>query len=92
MKDKVLNGKLTLVNHLDVQEPKTRLVAAILDAFKLQKPLFVVEKKSENLLRASRNIQSISVKTAEEVNALDVASHTECLMEKGAYAGLLKRL
>lgn len=92
MKEKVLNGKLVLVNRLDVQAPKTKLAVEILDAFKLEKPLFVVEKKSANLLRAVRNVPSISVKTAEEVNALDVAAHRECLMEKGAYAGLLKRL
>ena len=92
MKEKVLSGKLMLVNRLDVQAPKTKLAVEILDVFKLEKPLFVVEKKSENLLRAVRNVPAISVKTAEEVNALDVAMHRECLMEKGAYAGLLKRL
>src|SRR3990167_9539674 len=92
MKDKMANGKLLLVNRLDVDAPKTKLVSAILESFKLEKPLFLVEQKSQNLLLASRNIREIAIKTAAEVNALDVLSHKECLMTKGAYTGLLKRL
>ena len=36
--------------------------------------------------------QLIQAVTAEEVNALDVVSHRECLMTQSAYTGLLKRL
>jgi len=92
VKDKVLNGKLILVNHLEIPSHKTKEVSAILETFKLEKPLLVVEKKTEKLLTASRNIPGVSVKTSDELNALDVASHRECLMEKAAYAGLIKRL
>ena len=92
MKDKIANEKLTLVNQVEIAAPKTKLVAAILNIFKLKKPLFLVEKRTDNLRLASRNIPGVSIKTAEEVNALDVASHHECLMTKGAYSGLLKRL
>jgi len=92
MKDKVASSKLLLVNRLDVAAPKTRLVSAILESFKLEKPLFLVEQKSQNLLLASRNIRGIAIKTAAEVNALDVVSHKECLMTQGAYTALLKRL
>lgn len=91
-KDKVLNGKLFVVAKLDIAKPKTRLVVDILEAFKLEKPLFLVEDKSDNLLLAARNIRAVSVKNAAEVNALDVASHKECLMTKAAYVGLVKRL
>lgn len=92
IKDKVLNGKLVLLKNLEIQEPKTKIVAGILDRFKLEKPLFVVEQKTRNFELGSRNIQGVSVKTAEEVNALDVVSQKECVLTKGAYAGLLKRL
>ena len=91
-KENPLYAKLLLVNRLDVDSPKTKLVSAILESFKLEKPLFLVEQKSQNLLLASRNIREIAIKTAAEVNALDVLSHKECLMTKGAYTGLLKRL
>jgi large subunit ribosomal protein L4 len=92
MKDKVLNGKLFMINRLEIEKPKTKIVAGILQAFKLEKPLVLVDKKDDNLLLASRNIRGVSLKTAEEVNVLDVVSHRECLMTQSAYTGLLKRL
>jgi large subunit ribosomal protein L4 len=92
VKDKVENGKLWILKELTINTPKTKLVAEVLETFKLNKPLVLVEKKSQELLMASRNIPGLSVKTAEEVNALDVVSHKECVMTKSAYSGLVKRL
>ncbi len=92
VKDRVQNGKLLFLNQLELEKPKTRLMADVLDALKLEKPLFLVEKRTQNVTLASRNIQSISIRTAEEVNALDLALHKECVMTKAAYQGLLKRL
>lgn len=92
MKDKVVNGKLIFLKDLQLAEPRTRLVADILNTFKLEKPLFLVDKKTQNLMLASRNIPHVAVKTSEEVNALDVVSHRECLITKAAYAGLVSRL
>ena len=92
MKEKVLKGKLVMVKDLEAATPKTKFVVGILDTFKLEKPLLLVDKKSDNLVLASRNLRQVSLKTADEVNALDVLSHRECLMTKAAYSGLLKRL
>ena len=92
VKDKVTNGKLILVKGLELNAPKTKLMASILDTFKLEKPLFLVQQKTTNLMLASRNIRGVSIKTDMEVNALDVVSHKECVMTKAAYQGLIKRL
>jgi large subunit ribosomal protein L4 len=86
------NGKLAILKSLTLDSPKTKGMASILAAFKAEKPLVLVDKKTENLMLASRNIQGLVVKTADEVNALDVVSHRECLMTQDAYKGLLKRL
>ena len=92
VKDKVANGKLIVVRDLQLSAPKTKLVAGLLNIFKLEKPLFLVEQKTENLLLASRNIPGVAIKTNTEVNALDMVSHKECVMTKAAYQGLIKRL
>lgn len=92
VKDKANGGKLFVLNRLEFDKPKTKLMAGVLKALKLEQPLLLVEKKSDNLVLASRNIRGISLKTADEVNALDVVSHRECVMTQGAYTGLLKRL
>ena len=86
------NGKLTILKELKLDQPKTKGMAKILATFKTEKPLLLVDKKSDNLVLASRNIPGVALKTAEEVNALDVVSHRECLMTQSAYTGLLKRL
>ena len=86
------NGKLTILKDLTLDKPKTQGMVKILETFKAEKPLFLVDKKSDNVMLASRNIKGVAIKTAEEVNALDVASHKECLMTQSAYNGLLKRL
>ena len=86
------NGKLTVLKDLSLAQPKTKLMTKILVTFKTEKPLFLVDKKSDNVMLASRNIPGVAVKTAEEVNALDIVSHRECLMTQSAYNGLLKRL
>ena len=52
VKDKVANGKLILVKDLLISAPKTKLVAGLLDVFKLEKPLFLMEKKTENFMLA----------------------------------------
>ena len=91
-KELASNGKLVVINELNLKAPKTKDLSDILETFKLKKPLILVEQKSQNLLLSSRNIQNASVKTFGEVNALDVASHHECLMTKSAYTGLVKRL
>ena len=92
VKDKVLKGKFYLLKELNVPEPRTKVMAGVLDALKLEKPLFMVEQKTQNILLASRNIPGVTVKTADEVNILDVVGHKECVLTKGAYSGLLKRL
>ncbi len=92
IKDKALNGKLYFVKDLDIREPKTKIVAGILDTFKWEKPLFMVEQRSRNLELSSRNIPGVGIKTAQEVNVLDVVAHKECVITKNAYSGLLKRL
>ena len=92
MKDKVSSSKLFMLNRLELDKPKTKIMVGVLRALKLEKPLVLVDKKDDNLVLASRNIPGVSLKTADEVNALDVVSHRECLMTQSAYVGLLKRL
>ena len=92
VKDKVLKEKLLLVNQISLETVKTKNVVKLMKSLKLEKPLFLVEQKNQPFMLASRNIPGVAIKTAAEVNALDIVSHKECVMTKGAYSGLLKRL
>ncbi|MBI4352623.1 MAG: 50S ribosomal protein L4 [Candidatus Omnitrophica bacterium] len=92
LKDKAAKKKLILVDRLEIKPPKTKEVARVLDIFKLRKPLFLTDEKNPPWILAARNLRGVAVKSAKDVNALDIASHRECLMTKDAYTGLLKRL
>ena len=92
LKNRLREGKFYVVNSLELSSPKTSQMVEVLEALKLQKPLLVVDRRSQNLMLASRNVRGIAIKTADEMNALDVASHAECVMTQSAYAGLVKRL
>lgn len=92
IKSVVNQGKLVMLKTLQLDKPKTKAIVKIFKALKVQKPLVVVDKKTDNLVLASRNLPGVSVRTADEMNALDVVSHTECVMTQDAYTGLLKRL
>lgn len=92
VKDKLANKGLIVINDIKIEKPKTKLVAKFMEALKLQKPLFLVDQKAPNFLLAARNIRQVSIKTASEVNVLDVVSHKECVITKAAYSGLVKRL
>ena len=92
VKEKASNQKLFVIEDLKLKQPKTREVVRILDALKLRKPLVLVDKRTPELQLAVRNLSHVSIKTADEVNALDVSRHQECLMTKAAYQGLVKRL
>lgn len=92
LKHRVREGKFYVVSSLELPTPKTAQMVEVLDALKLQKPLLVVDRRNQNLSLATRNVRGVAVKTADEMNALDVASHSECVMTQSAYTGLVKRL
>jgi large subunit ribosomal protein L4 len=92
LKEKVSHDKVLLLNELELPTSKTKQMVGVLKTFKLEKPLILVDQKKQNVVLASRNIQGLSLRTASEVNVLDIATHKECVMTKAAYSGLLKRL
>ena len=67
----VRQGRLTLVDSLDLPEPKTKLLAAKLSEMGVKNALLISDELSMNLFLASRNIPNI---TAIDTDAIDPAS------------------
>ncbi len=75
-----------------LDEPKTKRLRAILEALKLAgKTLFVVEKIDENLSRASRNMQEITVRNLKDFNTMDVLKCDTMLIAQQALEKLHER-
>jgi len=64
-------SRLTVVDSLDVAEPKTKALVAKLAEMKVGSPLIVTESGSENLYLAARNIPYVQIR---DVQGLDPAA------------------
>jgi large subunit ribosomal protein L4 len=67
----VRQDRLRVVDSFEVDAPKTKALAAKLDAMKLGRTLLVTESGSQNLFLAARNIPSVAV---VDVAAMDPVS------------------
>mgnify|MGYP001003451696 CR=1 FL=1 len=64
-------SRLTVVDSIDVSEPKTKALVAKLEEMKVGSPLIVTESGSENLYLAARNIPYVQIR---DVQGLDPAA------------------
>ena len=57
-----------------------------------RKTLVIAPEKDEALLRSARNVKSVGVRRAMDVNVIDLLHHTYVIVSKDAVATLEKRL
>lgn len=85
MASKIEDNQVVVIDQLAFDEPKTRQMAAILKALRVEGTLLVaVETHDPNLFRSVRNIADVSVLPVGELNALEVLRPQRMLMTKAA--------
>lgn len=86
MASKISDGQVVLINELKFAEPKTREMAGIVKALKLQdlSVLVAVEAHDANVLKSIRNMTNVSVSPVAELNALSVLRPRRLLMTTAA--------
>lgn len=93
LSDKLNNGELMVADKIEVANPRTKEMARIIKDLNLgEKVLLVVAGADEKLKRASRNIPSLGLTTALDLNAYQVLWHHKVILTKEALAGLEQRL
>lgn len=89
---KLNENRIIGMDAVKVEEPKTNKFKAILEALKLKgKSLFIVEGVDENVLRASRNLQEVSIKNYKDFNTMDVLTCDNMVMSRPALEKLPER-
>ncbi len=88
----VRQERLVVVDALDLDAPKTRLLAGKLKAWSLDDVLIVVEAIDEKLELASRNLPHVNVVTAAGVDPVSLVRHDKVLVTVGAVKRLEERL
>lgn len=93
LNSKILDEKLIGIDAVTLAEPKTKQFQAILDALKLEgRSLFILDTVDEKTKRASRNIQSVTLKNYKDFNPVDVMKCNTVVMSKVALEKIPERL
>jgi large subunit ribosomal protein L4 len=83
----VRENRLSVVEHIAVDAPKTRLFAQKIKGFGLTGTVLVVtDKFDDNIFLASRNLAGVMVLEAREVDPVSLVRFDNVLLTKGAVA------
>jgi large subunit ribosomal protein L4 len=72
---KAATESLLVVEELALEAPKTKELVAVMDRFDIISAIIIVESVSEDLERASGNLNWVKVVTADRVNTYDVLAY-----------------
>ena len=86
---KVRDGKFIVVDNLNLNEPKTKEMVAILNALNAsKKPLVVLADWDRNIELAARNIPNTLLAKSVGLNVYDVLNHEQLVITQDAVAKL----
>ncbi|MBC9785254.1 50S ribosomal protein L4 [Heliobacterium chlorum] len=87
LSDKVKTGNLIVVDTLDMEAPKTKAMAGILDKLNVErKALLVTADIDETIFKSARNIPGVSPVEAVGINVYDILNHDKLVITKDAVA------
>ena len=83
---RIADDEVTLIDNLTFEQPKTREMASILKALKIDgiRLLVAVDSYDVNVYKSIRNLEGVSVLPVGELNALSVLSPRRLLMTTSA--------
>ena len=93
LSSKAMEGKLVVVDNLDVAEAKTRSLKAQLDKLGFGKTALVIDGDALNVgfARASSNLDSINLLPALGANVYDIMRHETLVLTRAAVETLEAR-
>ena len=78
---KVLDNELTVVDKLEVKEPKTKVMAQALTDLKVEgKTLIILADKNENVYLSSRNIEGVKTIQLNMINVFDLLKYNNLVL------------
>lgn len=94
LSDRVRREALCVIDALSYEQPKTKPFVSLLDKLATagKSTLVVTADVNKNLILSARNVPRVSVKTASDLNALDVLGAARVVLVQDAVAKLEERL
>lgn len=85
LSQKVADGNIIVVDKFDFDQPKTKLFAEALESLDVHtKALVVLEEGNDQVARAARNIENVSVVAADGINVLNVVANDKLILTQAA--------
>ena len=82
---KVADGEFVIVDNIAVDNGKTKEMVAFMNAFKFDKTVLMVMNDNDSLvIRAARNLQSLTTLPVDELNTYDVVKNAVVVIAKDA--------
>ncbi len=81
---KVAAGNIVILDQLQVDEPKTKVMASMLKALDVQKPLLVTAEWDTNVELSARNIPGAVVAKSIGLNVYDILNSQKVIMTRDA--------
>jgi len=87
---KILGNDLAVVDGLSCEAPKTSQMAKLLTNLSINRScLLTLHQRDENIFLSSRNLQDLTVRIAEELNAFDIATRQKMIVTREAMEMLI---
>jgi len=80
MSELARQGRLVVVESLDVEEPKTKLLVKQLGEYGVDNVLIVATEVGENLYLAARNLHKVDVRDVEGIDPVSLIGHDKVLV------------
>lgn len=89
---RVSEERVVVLDAMDLPEIKTRQVVDFMGRFELPDMLLVLDAPSDNVMKSSRNLASVTVLPAEGLNVRDVLRRRNLVVTQSAVASITDRL
>jgi large subunit ribosomal protein L4 len=83
---RVNETKFFVLDDLSFDAIKTKQMKAVLDNFKVEKALVVLDKKDENVLLSARNLPKVRTVLSNSINVYDILKYDTLVLTKDAVA------
>jgi large subunit ribosomal protein L4 len=87
---KIQTNDIRVVNEIKLEQPKTKLMAAVLKALGIDRTcLLALHGRDEQVVRSARNLDRTTLTTVSQLNAWDIMQKRTLLMTKAGFQELL---
>jgi len=90
LRNLIQDGKMSLLDDLKIQNPKTKEVASLVKKLNSDSALFLIDKKNETLERAAKNLPFVKVLPIGNLNVHDLLRFKKVLLTKETLQSLEK--